>query len=166
MMTEMSCILVQLWFNTYFTCFLSWKSILRTDFYVFQGHEKWPPLNYMSLPWNFGCTMVTCFLHVTGVVCGGTHSMESSDMWPLLQRLGNFYRKGNWNSHPTMKWFDEVVKPYAGMKIKWPANNPPNIPKLISKILHEHVCSQWVIVWQTSYVVENCVREPVYTVQS
>jgi hypothetical protein len=87
-------------------------------------------------------------------------------LWPLLERLGNFYRKGNWNSHPTMKWFDEVVKPYAGMKIKWPTNNPPNIPKLISKILHEHVCSQCVVVGQISYAVENCVKEPVYTVQS
>jgi hypothetical protein len=65
--------------------------------------------------------------------------MASSDILPLSQRFGNFYRKGNWNSHPTMKCCDEVVKPYAGMIIKWPTTDPPDIPKVRSNTLHEHM---------------------------
>jgi hypothetical protein len=38
-----------------------------------------------------------------------------------------------------MKCCDEVVKPYAGMNIKWPTTDLPDIPKLSAKILHEHM---------------------------
>jgi hypothetical protein len=58
---------------------------------------------------------------------------------PFSERLGNFSIKGNWNSHPTMKCCDEVVKPYAGMNIRWPITNPPDIPNVRSKTLHERM---------------------------
>jgi hypothetical protein len=134
----MSCILVQLWFNIYFTCF-----------WVGSQYVDW--LLCFSRPWK----MTTPYLHVSTMElwqCHGylfplcnrygvwwTHYMERPDMWRLSQRLGNFYREGNWNSHRTMKCCDEVVKPDAGMNIKWPTTNLPDIPKLTSKPLHEHM---------------------------
>jgi hypothetical protein len=123
-MTELSCILVQLWFSIYFTCFLSWKS--NVDWLLCFSRPWKMTTPYMSSPWNFGSATVTCFLYVTGVVCGGPHSMESSDMWRLSQRLGNFYRKGHWKSHPTMKCCDEVVKPYAGWTPCGEGGNSPS----------------------------------------